>query len=77
MHVVKFLNDIEYYYSHFSNVDLIEEHVDELYVMLNRNVFLMMEMNHYHHHLLFRLRKNKKDNKVREEEVFMLIQWLS
>jgi hypothetical protein len=60
-YVVKFLNDVECYYWHFSNVELTEEHVDELYVVLNRNVFsmevkVMMMMNH----LLFRLKKKKK-----------------
>ena len=40
--VVKLLNVIEYYYLHFSNIDSIAEHVDELYVMLNRNVSSMM-----------------------------------
>jgi len=61
-YVVKFLNDVECYYWHFSNVELTEEHVDELYVVLNRNVFsmkvkVMMMMNHL---LLFRLKKKKK-----------------
>ena len=36
-HVVRLSSDVEYWYWHFSNVDLIEAHVDELFVRLNRN----------------------------------------
>ena len=36
-HVVRLSIDVEYWYWHFSNVDLIAVHVDELFVRLNRN----------------------------------------
>jgi hypothetical protein len=50
VHVEELLNDVEHLYSHFSNVVLIVEHVDELFLMLNLNVVLivvMVMMNQY------------------------------
>ena len=41
VHVVRFSIDVEEWYWHFSNVDLIVKHVDELFVRLNRNIVLV------------------------------------